>query len=347
MNCQLVAYIGDRPMAPLLLNALEYQEAYYGGHATGLGVLKEDYIDVVKAPGHVAHVKKTTDISKLVGTTGFGHSRYNSDAKDDARYNLTEMGHPFFSEDKNIALMHNGGIFNYKEHWARLKEKHTFRSYNPEVHAICDSEVAALMLGDYVKEGITIPDALKKMASQYTGSFLLAAMSPDQPEKIWIVNWYQPCFLAIGNNEVMFVSSKAGLNDVKAEMTQIFEPPKNSLIELSRGKVKISPMDPNRKVPEINLDKNELGNQFMNVLREKGRTDFREAFYAMNPNGWSKALGISTREWGALRRAGVSLVNPYIDAVEVLKHEGKIIESIDRRTEGGVDGCPRFSYVLV
>ena len=39
--CQLAAYVGDRPIAPLLLRALELQEPLYAGHATGLGARRE------------------------------------------------------------------------------------------------------------------------------------------------------------------------------------------------------------------------------------------------------------------------------------------------------------------
>ena len=39
--CQLAAYVGDRPIAPLLLKSLELQEPIFGAHATGLGVINE------------------------------------------------------------------------------------------------------------------------------------------------------------------------------------------------------------------------------------------------------------------------------------------------------------------
>ena len=142
MNCQLAAYIGDRDLNKLLLDSIKEQEPLYGGHATGMGVLNGREIDIVKAAGHLEHVKKTTDIEKLTGTCGIAHARYSDKAKDIDGYNLDEMAHPYISDDGRIALMHNGNISNYREHWEELEKEHTFRSWGEKVDDITDSEVA-------------------------------------------------------------------------------------------------------------------------------------------------------------------------------------------------------------
>ncbi len=212
MNCQLAAYIGDRPIAELLLNALTYQEALYGGHATGMGVLNGDQIDIVKAAGPVSHVKKTKpEIMGLKGTCALAHSRYSDLARVNPDYNLDEMAHPYISDDGKIALMHNGGIANYKELWAELEKEHTFRSYGEVVDDITDSEVAVHMLSDAVENGMNMVEAFQHMAPQLTGTFLLAAINTDEPDTVYICNWYQPCYVALGKDEAMFVSSRRGL----------------------------------------------------------------------------------------------------------------------------------------
>ncbi len=48
----------------------------------------------------------------------------------------------------------------------------------------------------------------------------------------------------------------------------------------------------------------------------------------------------------AYRKAGVSIVNPYIEVVDMLLADGLIRERIDLRSEGGVPDTPRFSYSL-
>jgi glucosamine--fructose-6-phosphate aminotransferase (isomerizing) len=346
-NCQLAAYIGNRPIASTLLKALELQEPYFGAHATGLAVIDNGKLRYEKDYGHVAHVKEKTDIEKLTGTIGIGHSRYNVNAKNDVQYNTREMAHPFIDESGKIALMHNGGIANYKSHWEHLKQKHKFKSYNPEVDAITDSEVAVHMLSDALTEGKTVPEALKWMASEYTGAFLLGVLQENRPETIWIANWYQPCYVAIGDDEVMFVSSKIGLGSLGEDIDRIFQPPKNSLITLTRGNAKISTLDKKRKIPDLHLNVNKLSQLILEKLEEKEELDFREISDILNPSGWAESYGVTPEEWTALRKNGISIVNSYIDVLNLLINEGKIKQTIDERWEGGVNDTPRFSYRLV
>jgi glucosamine 6-phosphate synthetase-like amidotransferase/phosphosugar isomerase protein len=340
--CQLAAYIGDRPIAPLLLGALEHQEPYLGASATGMAALEEDGIALVKSPGHVACVKETTRIQEIEGTCAIAHSRLAFAPE----YNTEEKAHPFLSEDGRFALMHNGVIKNHREHWKRLRQTHAFRSYSPDVDAITDSEVAIHMLSDAAASGKSVPEALMWMAMRLIGSFLLGVVVVEEPDTVYIANWHQPCYLALGDDEAMFVSSRVGLRDVENEMTNIFQPPKNSLMKLTRGRVEITKLDPARKVPDLRLDLKFMGDRFVEVLKEKGPKTFLQMWYELHPDGWAAGYGITTREWEALRDSGVHMVNPFIDVVEALKREDRIVEYVDRRVELGIEGTPRFMYAL-
>lgn len=344
--CQLAAYVGDRPIAPLLLRAIQHQEPYYGAHASGMGVIDEGVLRIEKDFGHVARVKNTTAIESLKGTTGIAHSRYNSRAKDDPRFNTKEMAHPFVDDSAKLALMHNGGIRNYREHWERLKANHEFRSYSAEVDDITDSEVVVHMLSDALKAGMTVEEGLRSLAPQLTGSFLLGVITAEQPETVWIANWHQPCVVALGDDESMFCSSHIGLYDVRGEMNRVFEPPKNSIIRLTRGRVDITPFDPNRAVPHLKLDRNELASQILEIVKRTGDIDIRMISRAIGSEGWAKAYGVSLEQMQEIRRAGVSTVNPYIEVVDMMLADGVIQERIDLRSEGGVPDTPRFSYSL-
>lgn len=344
--CQLAAYVGDREIAPLLLRAIENQEPYYGAHASGLGVIDDGVLEVEKDFGHVARVRSTTEIESLEGTTGIAHSRYNSTARDDPRYNTRGMAHPFLNEAGTLALMHNGGIGNYKEHWERLRGNHAFSSYSTEVDAITDSEVAVHMLSDALDGGMTMEEGLRSLAKRFTGSFLLGVITVEHPETVWIANWHQPCVVAVGDDEAMFCSSHIGFHDVRKELDRIFEPPKNSILKLTRGRVAITPLDPDRKVPDLRLNRNELARQILDILKRTKELDFRNIARAIGNEGWAKAYGVNVEQMDAYRKAGVSIVNPYIEVVDMLLADGLIQEKIDLRSEGGVPDTPRFSYSL-
>jgi glucosamine 6-phosphate synthetase-like amidotransferase/phosphosugar isomerase protein len=97
--CQLAAYVGSRPIAPLLLESLKLQQAYIGAHATGLAVVNEGVIEMVKGVGHVDHVRKTTSIDNLSGTTGIAHSRHSMNIVRDPKYNVQGGVHPWLVND--------------------------------------------------------------------------------------------------------------------------------------------------------------------------------------------------------------------------------------------------------
>jgi glutamine phosphoribosylpyrophosphate amidotransferase len=342
--CQLAAYIGDRPIAQTLLRSLELQEAYFGGHATGLGVITEDgELRVEKDVGPVARVRSTTAIEKLEGKIGIAHSRFGYGFYD-PRYNTRRMAHPFPDCGGTICLMHNGTISNYKTLWQALRDRHRFSSYEPEVDSITDSEVAVHMLEEYVERGLGVGEGLRRVAQHLEGSFLLACITLEEPEAVWIANWHQPCVIALGEGEAMFCSSPSGLNHLREHLDRVFEPPKNSLIRLTRGGVEISPLDPSRRVPNLRLNREELGRAIMEILERRGEVDFRELHHELNPNGWARALGITPNEFEELRRKGISIVNPYIETLEMLVGEKKINCRVDRRLEAGVEGVPRLAF---
>lgn len=344
MNCQLAAYIGDRDLNKILLDSIKEQEPLYGGHATGMGVLNGRDIDIVKAAGPVDHVKKVTEIGKLAGTCGMAHARYSDNAKDIDGYNLDEMAHPYISDDGRIALMHNGGIANYKELWKELEKDHTFRSWGEKVDDITDSEVAVHMLSDAYNEGMSMVEAFQHIAPKLTGTFLLCAINVEEPDTVYICNWYQPCYIALGKDEIMWSSSRRGLKH--AGMDRYFAPPKNSVIKMTRKGVEIHVMDPDREIPLLIMNEFKAKRMIKESLKEHGEIDVRILWYRFHPEGWADVYGVSSDDWQRYRKAGIYEMNTYFELLESMVEDGILVESIDPRLEGGIEGVPRYSYKL-
>ncbi len=344
MNCQLAAYIGDGDLNKILLDSIKEQEPLFGGHATGMGVINDKVIDIVKGPGHVEYVKKTTRIEKLTGTCGLAHARYSDNAKDIDGYNLAVMAHPYISDDGRIALMHNGNITNYKELWKMLREEHTFRSWGEKVDDITDSEVAVHMLSDAYNEDMTIIEAFQHIAPRLTGTFLLAAITIEEPDTVYICNWHQPCYIGFGSDEAMFVSSRRGLKGVK--MDRVFAPPKNSILKLTRKRVEVEVMDTKRKVPRSTMNEFKAKRLIVDACKEQGELDVRKLAKKLDPEGWAEVYDVSSEDWLSYRKAGVYIMNPYFELLESMVKDGLLVESIDPRQEGGIEGVPRYSYKL-
>ena len=344
--CQLAAYVGGRPLAETLLDSLRAQEGYMGAHATGLATLKENRIELVKDLGPVDEVVRKTDIAKLSGSVGMSHSRYIVWSEESSRYNTVGASHPWIDDTGKIVVMHNGEIKNHRALFDRLRGRHSFQSYIEELDYITDSEVAVHLLSDELSGGAGVPKALRQVAQELTGLFLLCVMHVDHPETVWVANWFMPCYVAIGEDEAMFSSVKIGLRHVKDEMTSVFQPPKNSIVELTRGRAVITTLDPERRVPDIRLDVNELGRQIVEVLGKNGETGLLPLFFSLEEGRLDKAFSLSRKEWEDVHNGGFADTTYLLEAIDMLVTEGKVNTRTEVLAERGLESVPRLVFSL-
>ena len=342
--CQLAAYIGDRPIAPLLMDALRLQEGYFGGQATGLGVLDHGVLSWVKQPGSVDHVIANSNIMGLTGTTGIAHSRLNPTSINDERYNRAKNAHPFTNTSNTIALMHNGVITNYEKYWVELAKTYTFKGYNEDINYITDSEVAVHMVDKKVSCGSSLEEAMRETANELTGMVILVAISVDEPETIYFTNWIQACILAVGDNETMFCSSPLGYRNVKEDF-QIFTAPRNSFIKMTRDGFQISRLDKDRQAPATPVDWMGFRDEVIRVLGECGKQTCLSLLLRLNEAGGEKLFDISLGEWKELQRIGWGDQNQIMDNLNLMVKDGLINRTIEQHQEGGIV-VPRVVWSL-
>jgi glucosamine--fructose-6-phosphate aminotransferase (isomerizing) len=347
--CQLAAYIGNKNVIPSILNALKNQEAYYGAHATGIGFLEDRKVIIKKETGHIDVFKEKVDTESLESNISIAHSRigYWADGKWDEASNIQKMAHPFLDCNEELCLIHNGVISNKNELWKKLKPHHKFTSYDPNLNTITDSEVAVHLLEDELGNGKSIDQSIRAIVKKLKGTFLFAILKRDIKDTIWIVNWHQPCFIALGTNEAFFCSSKHGYNKViDPRNYSLFEPPKNSIIKLKRGQVSIEILDNERKVPQLELDQCVLAEEILQVLKNEEEINFIDLWKLIFPNKVAKAYNKSAIELERMKQNGISIVNPYIHTLDMLVNEGKIKQFVRRNKEAGVENTPRYNYKL-
>ena len=341
--CQLAAYIGNRDISKTLMDSLRHQEAYFGAQATGLGTIDNGDLNWVNKLSSMDIVIKNSEIMGLTGTTGLAHSRLSMSCMNDARYNRARNAHPFINVDNNIALMHNGIINNYEEHWAELAKEYEFRGYNPDINYITDSEVAVHMVDKKVKEGQSFADALRMTANSLTGMVLLAAMSTTEPETVYITNWVQACTLAKGDGETMFSSSHLGFAGVKDDM-DIFHAPRNSFIKMTRDRIEITKLDPYRNAPDPHLNMSKFKEVITELLKKRDMTSV-EIIIALNESGGTRVFGMEDAPWMEFVEIGWGDQNQVIDPMEQLTEEGSVVRKLEQRMEGGIL-VPRFVWSL-
>lgn len=188
--CGIVGYTGEWNAAPVLLQGLSKLE-YRGYDSAGIAISHvengENKIEVLKAKGRLQALKEMTDNGKAVtGNTGIGHTRWATHGEPSVA-----NAHPHFSKDKQIVVVHNGIIENYKD----LKEHLQKKGY--EFLSETDTEVLAHLL-DYYYKGNPL-EAIARMQGRIRGSYALGILFADQPETIYAVRKDSP--LIVGTSE--------------------------------------------------------------------------------------------------------------------------------------------------
>ena len=89
--CNMAAYVGARPAAPILLEMLKRQEGFEGGYYSGIATLHEGRIYYCKLTGDTDRLIRLTEAARLPGNIGIIHSRSKSGGGD-------EWAHPFVAK---------------------------------------------------------------------------------------------------------------------------------------------------------------------------------------------------------------------------------------------------------
>ena len=143
--CGIVAYIGPREAYPIIIKGLKRLE-YRGYDSAGVALISEGKLNLYKKQGKVANLEAFSADKDTSGSIGIAHTRWPTHGEpNDA------TAHPHYSENENIALIHNGIIENYDV----LKEELMSRGY--VFRSETDTEVLVHLIDDIQKkEGVWI-----------------------------------------------------------------------------------------------------------------------------------------------------------------------------------------------
>ncbi len=192
--CGIVGYVGDRIATPMLIEGLKRLE-YRGYDSAGVAIMNGKGVETRRAAGKIARLESAIAADPLKGTMGIAHTRWATHGPP------TEANaHPHVSQDRKIAVVHNGIIENATALKAGLEERgYVFQSDT-------DTEVLAHLI-EAAYAG-SLEAAVIEALKQVDGTYGIAVMSSDERDKIVAARKGSPLLIGIGEGE-NYVASDA------------------------------------------------------------------------------------------------------------------------------------------
>ncbi len=211
--CGIFAYAGGKDAVSVLVDGLSSLE-YRGYDSAGVFLPKSG---AVKTVGAVDNLKKKLSQQPLEGTSGIAHLRWATHGEP------TEINaHPHHDNNKEVWVVHNGIIENYKE----LRE--ALKKHGCNFVSDTDTEVIAHLISYNLAKLNDFEKAVTKSLNELKGTYGLAVSWKKEPEKIIGARMGAPVVLGLGDGE----------NFIASDTTPILRHTKN-VIYLHDGEVAV------------------------------------------------------------------------------------------------------------
>jgi glucosamine--fructose-6-phosphate aminotransferase (isomerizing) len=244
--CGIVGYVGERKVAPLLVDSLKRLE-YRGYDSCGVATLDKGKVWIRKDRGKIDKVNGKLRLDDLPGRIGFGHTRWATHGKVSKA-----NAHPHTDCKGDITVIHNGIIENFSELRKGLKRKgHKFRSET-------DTEIIAHLIEDNLRSGLSLEESVRKTMNSLGGRSAVIVAKRGFPGLI-AARTGSPLILGVGRGEYFIASDvPAFLNHTRkvmylddGEMVVIKDKPRfSNLVDGGRIKKRIITIDWDAKQAE-------------------------------------------------------------------------------------------------
>lgn len=194
--CGIVGYVGEGNVYDHLIGGLHRLE-YRGYDSAGIALVNsEGKLAVYKTMGKVSNLENFCKDKNTAARAGIAHTRWATHGEpSDCN------AHPHYSEDGNIALVHNGTIENFK----LLKD--VLIKHGCTFHSETDTEVLVQLI-EYIKvtNKCSLLDAVREALKQVVGAYAIAVVEKDSPDRIIAARKQSPLVVGIGDGEFFLAS---------------------------------------------------------------------------------------------------------------------------------------------
>ncbi|MDQ6478890.1 glutamine--fructose-6-phosphate transaminase (isomerizing) [Dyadobacter sp. LHD-138] len=235
--CGIVAYIGNREACPLIIKGLKRLE-YRGYDSSGVALIEDSELNIYKKKGKVSDLESQLTDKNLNAKIGIGHTRWATHGEPN-----DVNAHPHFSNDRKLAIIHNGIIENYAAIKQNLIQKgHVFQSAT-------DTEVLIHFIEDIQKEtGTSLEEAVRLALLEVVGAYAIVVMSVDFPDQLIAARKGSPLVIGVGKDEFFFASDATPIIEYTKDVVYLDD---YEVAVVRDGKLSIQNLDNTQKVPYI------------------------------------------------------------------------------------------------
>lgn len=227
--CGIVAYVGNREAYPLILKGLKRLE-YRGYDSSGVALLENGELNIYKKKGKVSDLESELKGKQLPATIGIGHTRWATHGEPN-----DVNAHPHYSNNRRLAIIHNGIIENYASIKQNLIGKgHKFLSDT-------DTEVLVHFIEDMQKEtGATLEAAVRLALKEVVGAYAIVVMSLDHPGQLIAARKGSPLVIGVGEGEYFLASDATPIIEYTKDVVYLDD---YEVAVINEGKLSIQHLD--------------------------------------------------------------------------------------------------------
>ena len=235
--CGIVAYVGERDAYPLILKGLKRLE-YRGYDSSGVALLHNSELNIYKKKGKVSELEAQYSGKEPRATVGIGHTRWATHGEPNDK-----NAHPHYSNNRKLAIIHNGIIENYASIKKQLLQKgHVF-------HSDTDTEVLIHFIEDIQLEtGHGLEESVRLALREVVGAYAIVIISADHPGQLIAARKGSPLVIGIGENEFFFASDATPIIEYTKDVVYLDD---YQVAVVREGKLSIQSLDNLVTIPYI------------------------------------------------------------------------------------------------
>ncbi|MBI5680620.1 MAG: glutamine--fructose-6-phosphate transaminase (isomerizing) [Methanobacterium sp.] len=236
--CGIIGCIlNNKNAAPVLLECVKKLE-YRGYDSVGIATV-ENEIKIKKDKGKIDDVQDNLGLTDLPGIMGIAHVRWATHG-----IPTKENAHPHTDCKNMIAVVHNGIIENYKELKDHLiDEGHVFKSET-------DTEIIPHLIERHMSMGNDLEASIRLAVENLKGSYAIAVVSCDEPDKVIGLRKESPLIVGKGENEY-FIASDAPA--ILKHTNKVIYLEDNEMVILNKEGITVKDSEGNELKKEINI----------------------------------------------------------------------------------------------